>query len=879
LKVAHVATALLALGLTLQLATSPTAAQAQTARDTLTLGRRAYERADFDGATRLLPIGLTAGGTRSDTLWVAGVHMLTDALLQQRKDTIALLWARWATRLTGGFPIDSTVYPPPVTSVLSTARARVGAPNPADTLINDAWDGAGESASGRGTLRLQRGGQSYFAVVEGLGTMLPGESRTVPAGTYVIRLTADGFVPLTISREVLPGYATVITPRLVRPGAVAAGAVLAPGAGSAPATAAPVIRGTTLAAAGATGCAVLEAGTVVCWGNNATGQLGSGVADSAHRTPVMVRGDPVYAAVSVASTHTCALTREGRAWCWGLGTSGELGNGQVASSATPVSVTGEQVFVQITTGAFHSCALSAAGAVFCWGANRVGTLGNRTSNPSAVPVSVAAPANVSFTALATGPHHSCALASNGSVYCWGSNNAGQLGNGSTADANAPGLVPSAVPFKAIAASGAHSCALTTGGSAYCWGANTSGQLGSGTTTEDSDRPVAVSGTLVLSSLAAGEAHTCGLTEDGAAYCWGAGRAGQLGTGQYADMPRPALVVGGHVFRTLAAGAAHVCALTDDRTSWCWGANNDGQLGSLAGRGTATPVPVLVRPATRSAGAGAPASLRESFADGNWTAGPAWSTDSASELRLTIADSALDVTRANLRGQVAGAGITIPVRIPVTRATQIQFDVMVRQGGMLCGLNCANYPAVVRLRVRNSDLTESEVWYAYGDRGGQNHSFGGVVIVARGDLTAGTWLREQRFTVRDALPRADTIVQVSLGGIGAEFGARFDNILLPVPVATTLDVTPDSVRITSAAPPTRLRATVREASGAEMPGTRITWLSSDTLIARVDSSGGLTLFGNGRAVIRARAGALADSTVVVVRLAPARQVRRAGGRPT
>jgi alpha-tubulin suppressor-like RCC1 family protein len=863
--VASVAAALLALGLTLQLSNAPTAAHAQTARDTLTLGRRAYERADFDGATRLLPIGLTAGGTRSDTLWVASVHMLTDALLEQGKDSLAQLWARWATRLTGGVPIDSTAYPPRVTRVLGAARSSVGAPNPSDTLINDAWDEAGESASGRGMLRMQRGGQGFFAVVEGLGTMLPGESRTVPAGSYVIRLSADGFAPLTISREVLPGYATVITPRLVRPGVVTAGAVpQAPGAAGAPATVTPVIRGATLSASGATGCTVLQAGTVVCWGNNAAGQLGSGSADSARKTPVLVRGDPAYAAVSVGATHTCALTREGRAWCWGLGTSGELGTGRAGSSATPVSVAGDKAFVQIAAGAFHTCALSATGAVFCWGANRVGTLGNRTTTSSAAPVSVAAPANVSFTALASGPHHSCALGSNGAVYCWGSNSAGQLGNGSTSDANAPILVISGVPFKAVTAGGSHTCALTPVGSAYCWGENTSGQLGTGATTADNVRPIAVTGTLVLGSLAAGEAHTCGLTEDGAAYCWGAGRAGQLGTGQNADMPRPALVVGGHVFRTIALGALHVCAVADDRTTWCWGANNDGQLGSLAGRGTATPVPVLVRPATRSAAASAPASLRESFADGNWSAAPAWSADSASELRLTIADSALDVTRANTRGQVAGAGLTMPVRIPVTRATQIQFDVMVRQGGMLCGLNCANYPAVVRLRVKNSDLTESEVWYAYGDRGGQHHSFGGVVIVARGDLTAGTWLREQRFTVRDALPRADTIVQVSLGGIGAEFGARFDNILLPVPVATALDVTPDSARITAATPRTRLRATVRDASGAEIPHVKVTWLSSDTLVVRVDSMGTLAPAANGRALIRARAGTLGDSVLVSVR---------------
>jgi len=876
LRLVRVATALLAVGISLQLSTSPTLAQAQTARDTLTLGRRAYERADFAGATSLLPVGLAAGGSRADTLWVAGVHMLTDALLELGRDTAAQLWARWATRLSGGFPIDSTVYPPRVTRVLGAARAAVGPPNPADTLINDALDEAAQGAAERGVLRIQRGGQGVLAIVEGLGTMLPGESRTVVAGTYQIRVTADGFAPLTISREVLPGYATVITARLVRPGAVGAGAAAAPRAGSAPATAAPVIRGTTIAASGSSSCAVIEVGAAVCWGGNGAGQLGGGSADSTRKTPVTVPGDVAYAAVSVGGTHSCALTRDGRAWCWGLGSSGELGNGQTVSSASPVTVAGGQAFVQITTGAYHSCALSAAGAVFCWGANRDGALGNRTSNSSPVPVSVAAPANVSFTALTSGQRHNCALASNGAAYCWGANGSGQLGIGSTSDANAPVQVASGVPFKAIAAGASHTCALTPAGSAWCWGANVNGQLGNGGNA-DNTRPTAVSGALSLGTLAAGESHSCGLTDDGAAYCWGAGRAGQLGNGQSADVPRPALVVGGHIFRTMALGAVHTCASADDRTVWCWGSNNDGQIGGLAARNTSTPLPVVVRPPVRTMapGASAPVTLRESFADGNWTSGPAWSVDSASDIRLAVTDSALEVTRTNSRGQVAAAGLTIPVHIPVTRTTQVQFDVMVRQGGAPCGLNCANYPAVVRLRVKNSDLTESEVWYAFGDRGGQSHSFGGVVIVVRGDVTAGSWLRAQRFTVRDALPRADTILQVSLGGIGAEFGARFDNLLLPVPVAIALVVTPDSVRLTGRAAPTRLRAVVRDAGGSEIPEARVAWQSSDTTIARVDSTGTVLAVANGRAVIRAQAGALVDSTRVTVRLAP---VRRPARRP-
>jgi hypothetical protein len=245
-------------------------------------------------------------------------------------------------------------------------------------------------------------------------------------------------------------------------------------------------------------------------------------------------------------------------------------------------------------------------------------------------------------------------------------------------------------------------------------------------------------------------------------------------------------------------------------------------------------------------------------------------DSAPGLRVAIADTAIEIARSGTRGQSAAAGLTMPVRIPVTRATQVQFDVMVKTGLAGCGLNCASFPAVVRLRVRNSDLTESEVWYAYGDHGGKSRSLGNVVIVAKGDAVAGTWLREQRFTVRDALPRADTILQVSLGGVGADFAARFDNLLIPVPVVASLAVNPDSARLT-VGERVPLRAAVKDAAGADMPGVSVTWTSSNAAVAQVDSTGLVRAMAAGSAIIRARAAALGDSVKITV-AAPGRRAR-------
>ncbi len=853
---------------------------AQSPRDSLAAGRRAYEQVDYGSAARLLAFGLSSAAVPRDSVWTSGLHMLADALLDQGKDSLAMLWARWASRTVPGFLIDSNAFPPRVARTLMAARAAIGSAPGSDSMVATTLEPAGETATERGQLRLARSPASALAVVEGLGTMLPGESRTVAAGVYSIRITGSGAAALTVTREVLPGFATVLTPRVAA--AVSSVPGSAPGRPAAPppATSLPGVRGRTLNAAGLNTCVVLDTGSISCWGDNTSGELGGGFADSAWHNPVTIAaGAEPFRAVSLGATHACALTLAGRAYCWGLGTNGELGHGQNASSNAPVAVAGGQVFVQIAAGGAHSCGLTRSAAIFCWGTNRSGQIGNRTAASSNVPTAVAAPNGVSFTAISAGTSHTCALASNGSVYCWGANGAGQIGTGTTSDASAPTAVQAATSFRAVTAGGAHTCALASAGTPVCWGANGSGQVGGvAQGSAESTRPQIVPGGLVFDSLEAGEAHTCGLTADGAAYCWGAGRSGQLGNGQAADSPRPVLVVGGHVFRSLSLGTVHSCGMAADGITRCWGSNANGQVGSLGGRGSATPLPVLVRPAPRAVPAGLQptAAVRERFDDGDWTSLPAWSVDSSAGVRLALREGALEVARRGSHGGVLGAGLSLPVRIPVTRSTQVQFDVQVladsaRAG---CGLNCASWPAIVRLRVKNSDLTESEIWYAFSDQGGASRTLGSVIIVARGDVPTGQWLREQRFTIRDAAPRADTILQVSVGGIGGDFAARFDNFYLPVPQLAKLDVKPDSVVLTAAAPTVRLRATAKDGSGVELPWTRVAWSSSEPEVARVDSLGNVTAARTGRTIIHANAGGISDSAQVHVQMTPAPAPARA-----
>ena len=317
---------------------------------------------------------------------------------------------------------------------------------------------------------------------------------------------------------------------------------------------------------------------------------------------------------SASFYHSCAIALNGRAYCWGSGNSGKLGNGSTASSRVPVAVNTSGVLAgktikQISAGENHTCAIASDNRAYCWGSNKNGQLGNGSTADSNVPVAVnmsGALAGKTIKQMSVEFSTSCVVASDNRAYCWGSNKNGQLGNGSTADSRVPVAVNTSgvlvgKTIKEVTTGGFHTCALDTSSKMYCWGLNSSGRLGGGLTSILSNVPVAVnmSGALAgktIKQMSTGYSSTCAIASDNRAYCWGSGNNGQLGNGSTADSRVPVAVnmsgaLAGKTIKQILAGGDHGCVVASDDKMYCWGLNNNGELGNNSSVNSSVPVAV------------------------------------------------------------------------------------------------------------------------------------------------------------------------------------------------------------------------------------------------------------------------------------------------
>jgi len=283
-------------------------------------------------------------------------------------------------------------------------------------------------------------------------------------------------------------------------------------------------------------CGVDITGAAWCLGQNPKGQLGNGTLVASTTSAVRVAGGLVFTAVSVGG-HSCGIAVDGGAWCWGPGDDGQLGNDSNTGSPVPVQVAGALTFQSISAGLLHSCGISVDGRAWCWGSNELAEFADKKVQVIHRPLAM--PGDMRYKTVGAGYTHTCALATDGAAYCWGQNEYGQLGDGTNNDHRSPVRVLGQQRYVSLvtASTGSATCGLTAEGAAWCWGLNSFGQLGNGSKSDGSSTPVVVSGGLKYVSLSAGRFHACGVTGDDAVWCWGGfGGLGSIVRGEPSRVP-------------------------------------------------------------------------------------------------------------------------------------------------------------------------------------------------------------------------------------------------------------------------------------------------------------------------------------------------------
>ncbi len=375
---------------------------------------------------------------------------------------------------------------------------------------------------------------------------------------------------------------------------------------------------------GAHTCALTADDELRCWGWNFHGQLGDNTVDS-RLEPTAVEL-PDVTAFALGGNHTCAVS-EGNVMCWGLNDSGQLGDGSTITSLTPVDLCASAPvecnasdITAIAAGTAHTCAVAGVvtGAVVCWGDNSSGQLGNGGTENSTFPTNTCETLPCqplsSISSLAAGSAHTCALNASEGILCWGSNAFGQLGDGGQCGATCPlpvsvciaDATSSCAPpndLISLSAGGRHTCVVTSEQRAFCWGDNSDGQLGDGSEL-GSNVPVEVCTTASDScphgstldspvAIAAGFSHTCALSASAEVSCWGLNSVSQLGGGSRNNSSLPVAVeaLAADIIE-IAAGSSHTCARNSGGALQCWGWNADGRLGDGTFSSRDVPVDVI-----------------------------------------------------------------------------------------------------------------------------------------------------------------------------------------------------------------------------------------------------------------------------------------------
>ncbi|CAG7635053.1 S-layer homology domain-containing protein [Paenibacillus allorhizosphaerae] len=331
-------------------------------------------------------------------------------------------------------------------------------------------------------------------------------------------------------------------------------------------------------------------GTVWTWGDNQRGKLGAGKLVNRY-TPSRLSDLTDVKAIASGNNHTLALKKDGSVWAWGGNNSGQLGDGTRKDSGTPVHVEGLNSIMAIAAGANHSVALREDGVVFAWGDNDYGQLGDVTTEDHDTPKEVVGLPEI--TSIASGVNHVLAVTKEKTVVGWGDNNGGQLGYGTVGGKRTYRVFVEFIQdVKAVAAGNNFSLALKEDGSVFAWGSDTTGQLGNSYGyhyINVAANPKVVTGLRGITAIAAGNTHAMAMSKDGDLYTWGGNQFGQLGIGNTDNKLIFSKIAGFEHTTLIGSGAFHAMAMKADGSVWTWGSNVMGQLGDGSTTNRTTPV--------------------------------------------------------------------------------------------------------------------------------------------------------------------------------------------------------------------------------------------------------------------------------------------------
>ncbi len=291
-------------------------------------------------------------------------------------------------------------------------------------------------------------------------------------------------------------------------------------------------------------CAIRDDRVLFCWGRNDYGQLGSGTEDD-QPVPTEADSGESWANLSAGSTHSCGVTTDGGLFCWGNNVVGQVGNGKsgaLQTSPSPEPIANNTSWKTVQAGDSHSCAITTAGALWCWGNNVRGQLGDGTEDNRLEPLEIVP--GTGWHSVDAGYFHSCAIRDDQTMWCWGDNAFGQLGLGTMGQDDqrlTPVRVGAEDDWVHLALGDYHSCARRADNSIWCWGSNDYGQLGDNTSVTKA-APVAITSEKNWLDLASGNDHTIGMLGDESLWCWGRNTYGQLGDGSTINRSLPVSVM-------------------------------------------------------------------------------------------------------------------------------------------------------------------------------------------------------------------------------------------------------------------------------------------------------------------------------------------------